>query len=202
MPGYLTLVTEDLPSEIASEIILAHVYPEGVVANRIGRKGNGYIQSKLKGFNEAAAPGLKIFVLTDRDKPANCPIELRQLWLRGPQSEYLVVRFAEMEVEAWILADPQGIAAYLDVPAARVPGDVDQLADPKQSLVNLARSSRSRRVREDMCPTQGAKNLVGPAYNPRLEEFLRLHWRVDIAIANSPSLNKAAIRMRELMERP
>lgn len=202
MPGYLTLVTEDLPSEIASELILGHVDPESAIANRIGRKGNGYIQSRLKGFNEAASPGLKIFVLTDRDKPANCPIELRQLWLRGPQSQYLVVRFAEMEIEAWILADPERIAAFLEVPAARVPDGVDQLADPKQSLVNLARSSRSRRVREDMCPAEGAKNLVGPAYNPRLEEFLRLHWRVEVAMANSPSLYKAAIRMQELMARP
>lgn len=202
MPGYLTLVTEDLPSEIVSEIILRHVDPEGTIATRIGRKGNGYIRRKLKDFNEAAAPTLKIFVLTDRDRPGNCPIELRRQWIRGPQSEYLEVRFAEMETEAWILADPDRIADFLEVAPARVPGNVDQIDDPKRALVNLASSSRNRRVREDMCPPGGATNIVGPAYNLRLEEFLRRHWRVDVAMANSPSLNRAAVRMRELMERP
>lgn len=200
MPGHLTIVTEDLPSEIVTEILLSHVDPHGVVVNRLGRQGNGYIRRKLKDFNEAAA-GLKIFVLTDRDSVLNCPIELRQEWIRGPQAPNLVVRFAEMETEAWLLADPDRVTEFLEIPGNRVPNNVDRLPDPKQTFVNLARSSRNSRIRDDMVPAQGASAAVGPAYNPRVEEFLRTKWRVGVAIENSPSLKRAATRLRELMHR-
>jgi len=200
MPGFVTIVTEDIPSEVAAERLLKHVDPEAEIANRLGRTGVGYIRGKLRGFNQAAA-GMRILVLADRDSAANCPATMIQDWIGGPRHPNLVVRFAEMEVESWVLADQERIAQFLEVLPNRVPTDPDALADPKQALVNLARSSQSRRVRDDMCPPPGATSLVGPAYNDRLQVFLRERWRPNIAARHSPSLRRALPRVAELAQR-
>src|SRR3954468_2916017 len=112
MPGQLTLVTEDIPSEVLAQRILAHVDPEATFAQCLGRRGIGYIQSKIRGLNEAAR-GMRIVVLADRDRYQNCPIELIQNWLGGPRHPNLVIRFAEMEAESWMIADAESLARFL-----------------------------------------------------------------------------------------
>ena len=202
MPGSITIVTEDAPSELLAERIIRHVDPEAMVTNRLGRQGIGFIAGKLRGLNEAAQ-GMRILVLADRDRPDNCPIELIQGWVGGPQSQNLVVRLAEMETESWIIADRERLATYLEIPLVRVPQTPDELGNAKETLVNLARLSRSRRIRDDMCPAARAVTRVGPAYNQRLDDFLRTSWRVDAAARFSPSLARAVRRTRELcIERP
>lgn len=202
MPGSITIVTEDAPSELIAELIIRFVDPEATVGNRLGRQGLGFIARRLRGLNEAAN-GMRILVLADRDRPENCPVEMIQNWIGGPQHANLIVRLAEMETEAWILADRERLAGYLEIPLARVPQLPDAVEDPKLTLVNLARLSRSSRVRDDMCPAGGSIAKVGPAYNQRLAEFLANFWRVDIAARSSPSLERAQRRIRELcLERP
>jgi len=52
-------------------------------------------------------------------------------------------------------------------------------------------------LREDIVPAPGATSKVGPDYNGRLCEFVRNHWRAEIAAQNSPSLARALKRLRE-----
>lgn len=200
MPGHLTLLTEDLPSEVLAHRLLAHVDPDASFAQSLGRKGLGYIQSKLRGLNEAAR-GMKIVVIVDRDNEQNCPVRMIQNWLGNPRHQNLVIRLAEMEIESWIMADREAIANFIDVPLNRIPQNPDTINDPKQTLVNLARASRTRKVREEMCPAPGAHNIVGPAYNSALEMFVREKWRARHAIQHSPSLRRAENRIRELAQR-
>lgn len=202
MPGSLTIVSEDAPSELLAELIVQNVDPEATISNRLGKQGIGFIATKLRALNEAAR-GMRILVVADRDRAENCPIQMIQAWIGGPQELNLVVRLAEMETEAWIIADRERLAEYLEIPANRVPQNPDTLPNAKEALVNLARLSRSSRVRDDMCPPAHAITKVGPAYNQRLDEFLRTRWRADIAARQSPSLERAQRRIRELcMERP
>jgi hypothetical protein len=200
MTVILNLITEDLPSELICEQIITAIDGNVHIGNRLGRCGVGYIKNKLRGFNEAAV-GMKFVVLADRDNLRNCPVNMIQEWIGGPRNDNLVVRFAEMEIEAWIMADREKLSTFLEVPLVRIPMNVDQLDDPKQSLVNAARSSRNSRIRDEMCPVQGASNRVGPAYNDRLESFIRNEWRMAVAAQNSPSLQRAERRIRELIDR-
>jgi hypothetical protein len=201
MPGHLILVTEDLPSEALAQRILAYVDPDANF-NSIGRRGVGYVQSKLRSLNQAAA-GMRIVVIADRDSVQKCPIEMTRAWLGGaPRHPNLVVRMAEMESESWIMADREGISSFLEVPLNRVPQFPDSLIDPKQELVNIARLSRSRNIRDQMCPAAVAQSIVGPAYNSVVEHFIRSSWRPARAIGNSPSLRRAQLRIRELAQRP
>jgi hypothetical protein len=200
MPRHLTLVTEDLPSEVLAHRILAHVDAEAVFAQRLGRRGIGYIESKLPSLNRAAA-GLKIVVIADRDSRQKCPPEIIRTWVGGPRHPNLVIRMAEMEIESWVMADNESLARFLDVPLNRIPLTPDSIDNPKQILVNIARLSRSRRIRDELCPAVGSSSIVGPAYNSALEKFLRTDWRMARALQNSPSLRRAERRIRELVQR-
>ncbi|WP_339933421.1 hypothetical protein [uncultured Brevundimonas sp.] len=202
MPGSLTIVSEDAPSELLAELIVRYVDPEATITNRLGKQGIGFIAHRLRALNEAAR-GMRILVIADRDRAENCPIQMIQEWIGGPQHLNLVVRLAEMETEAWIIADRDRLAEFLEIPVNRIPQNPDTLQDAKEALVNLARLSRSSRVRDDMCPLPHAAARVGPAYNQRLDEFLRTRWRAQVAARQSPSLDRAQRRIRELcMERP
>ena len=72
MPGNLTLLTEDLPSEVLAHRLLAYVDPDASFITNLGRRGVGYIQSKLRSLNRAAA-GLKIVAIADRDFDTKLP---------------------------------------------------------------------------------------------------------------------------------
>lgn len=200
MPGHLTLITEDLPAEALAHRLLAFSDPDASFGTSLGRKGIGYVTSKLRSLNEAAA-GMKIVALADRDSLQNCPVRMIQAWLGGARHPNLVVRIAEMEIESWIMADRESISDFLEVPLNRIPQAPDQIVDAKQELINIARQSRSRKTREEMCPTHGSNSVVGPAYNSNLESFIRVDWRPGNAMRHSPSLRRAEQRIRELAQR-
>jgi len=163
-----------------------------------GKKGWTYIRDKLFGFNVRAQYGNPILVLVDfMDTGFMCPPELVRYWLpdRCPK---LLLRVVVREIESWLLADRLTIADFLRVPLARVPYNPDQIPDPKQTLVNLARRSRSRRIREEIVPSWGSSSGVGPGYNIMIAEMVQNYWDVGRASAVSPSLNRCIKRLREL----
>ena len=106
-------------------------------------------------------------------------------------------RIAVREVESWALADPARVSRFLRIHQALVPGSPDQLDDPKQTLVNLARRSRVAAIRTDMVPAVGMSGPVGPAYTSRIAEFALEHWRPSVAVENSDSLRKCVERLKE-----
>ena len=73
-------------------------------------------------------------------------------------------RVAVRAIEAWLLADAERLAKYLGIPRTLVPRFPDQGDHPKRTLVNLARRSRKRAIREGMTPRQGSGVQVGPEY--------------------------------------
>src|SRR5688572_13918341 len=109
------------------------------IGNRYSRGGIGYIARSLPGFN-LAARGVPFLVMADLDTNT-CPRELIDSWLRAAQHPNLIVRIAVKEVESWLLADRKHISRFLGVPVTRLPMNADAISDPKQLLVNLARSS-------------------------------------------------------------
>ncbi len=86
---------------------------------------------------------------------------------------------------------------YFSVPNAAVPTAPDELDDPKQTLVALARRSTSRAVREDMVDEDNV-SAFGPAYTARLIEFATSAWRPREAQRSSPSLSRTLGRLRRL----
>ena len=112
-------------------------------------------------------------------------------------------RVAVREVESWLLADREGIAAFLGVRVAIVPAEPDSLLEPKETMVNLARRSSRSRIRSDLVPRPGSGRSTGPLYNATLINFVSdgiTGWRPDVAMRTSPSLQKARNALEGLIE--
>jgi hypothetical protein len=87
----------------------------------------------------------------------------------------------------------------LGVAVARVPQHPDELDNPKQQLVHLARRSHRRAIREDLVPREGSGRAVGPLYTTRMIEFLQDRnsgWRPAQAALGSDSLARCVSRLR------
>jgi len=153
-------------------------------------EGKANLLRRLTGFNSAArfAPWVVLIDLNATE----CPASLRQAHLPTPSAQ-MVFRVAVRAVESWLLADQTRLASFLAVSGSRIPQMPDAGYDPKQSLVNIARHSRRRAIREDMVPPPGARRRVGPAYEARLIEFVlvgRSGWCPSAAAASSESLRR------------
>jgi len=68
-------------------------------------------------------------------------------------------------------------------------------------MVDLARRSRRRTIREDMVPREGSGREVGPAYSSRMIEFVRNAWSPEAAMEASDSLCRCVECLIELIER-
>ena len=150
--------------------------------------GFGWIKRKIKGFNDAAK-GMPYLVLTDLDTSECAPVLIRQ-WLNSPKHPNLLFRVAVREVETWLLGCRASFAAFLGVPENRIPANVEEIPNPKEFVVNLARRSRKRDIRVDIVPEDGSTAKVGPDYNGRLMCFVETSWDPAVAKVHSLSLRK------------
>ena len=150
---------EGVPDEVVVERIIGHA--GGRVGTVYGKKGKNLLRPKIAGYNNAVrhAPWI---APVDLDSE-NCAAQLRGAWLSAP-APLLRFRVAVRAVEAWLMADAETIARYLDVPPGSVPDAHESLRDPKDAMVNPARRSRRKSVREDMVPGKRSGRRVGPAW--------------------------------------
>lgn len=92
---------------------------------------------------------------------------------------------------ARLMADAERLAAFMGVARNKVPADPEGLEHPKQVMVNLARLSRRRDVRQDMVPREASGRTAGPAYTSRLIEYATDRWRPHVAVQRADSLRRA-----------
>ena len=173
------------------------VEEEGAVLDRLyGRKGNQHLKQRLKGYDRSAHRSPWV-VLMDIDN-ADCAPLLRAECLPTP-ARYMCFRVAVRAIETWLLADSQSIARFLSVPVSRVSLSPEMLDNPKQSMVELARRSRRRDIREGIVPRPGSGRTVGPLYTSQLIEFVQTRWKPEIAAQKSDSLRRCRERLHELV---
>lgn len=189
-PIPLHLVIEDELSEAVVRRVLADTHRDYWVGLAYGRTGFGYLRSTANNWNAAAAAGTPILLLTDLDRH-DCPPNLISEWLDRECHANFLFRVAVREVESWLLADRVGFAQFLGISVELIPTQPDQVVDPKQTLINLARRSRRLRLRESIVPREGSTATQGPDYNGCLADFVRNQWNSNNAKERSPSLNRA-----------
>jgi hypothetical protein len=103
-------------------------------------------------------------------------------------------------LESWLLAHHKALARFLNVSVDLIPRDPDGEEHPKRTLVNLARRSRTRSIREDLIPEAGSSGVVGKNYTARLTEFIRDPWEPLVAQDRSPSLRRALAALKRELE--
>jgi hypothetical protein len=155
-----------------------------------GRRGSGYLLTRIVGFNRAAAYSPWI-VLFDLDRHECPPRRISEI-LPTP-SDFMCLRIAVRSIESWLLADPERLAPYLGIRRSAIPADPDGLPNPKDSMVQLARASSRALVRQEMVPRPGSGFATGSAYTARLISFVSDRdggWRPSVAAAKSDSLGR------------
>jgi hypothetical protein len=182
----VNLLVEGITDEPVAKKLLRHVGLE--VGMVYGRKGKSYVLERAAVYNKAAlrAPW---FVLVDLDMDTQCASEAMNAWLPKP-TDGMRFRIAVRAVEAWLMADRESMASFLSVSLAKIPHQVDRETNPKLMLINIARTSRNKSVREDIVPRDGSGAKVGPLYVARLTDFTEKHWRPDEGMKHSESLRR------------
>lgn len=183
----ISLATEGMDDEAVARKICAVLsvpvgssYPAG---------GKSKLDPRIPKYN-AAARLSPWFVLRDLDGDAPCPGALRDS-LVASISPRLLLRFPVRSIESWLLADSPGLTSYLSLSsAALVPVQPELLPNPKQEMVNLARRSRRRAIRDAMVPPEGMSVSVGPEYTRQLIDFARSRWDPWVAAERAQSLRR------------
>lgn len=188
------LAVEDRLSEAIATKILETF--DVKIVKRIGFQGKSYLERKTPELNRAAN-GITVFMLTNLDSPRDCPPGLIRSWIRETLRPRFFFRIAVMEVESWLMADRIGFAALLSIPLHRIPSPTDNILNPKELLLSLARKSKKKTVREALVPPQGATRSVGNEYDTLLSEFVRDHWNLERAAVASPSLKRTLDRLAQ-----
>ena len=169
------------------------------IHSTIVKGGKSKILQSIPAYN-SAAQHQPWFVLIDLDNDFPCGAKARQTWLPQPSS-LMCFRIAVREIEAWLLADHDEASKFLGVSKALMPPQPEDVDDPKQLLVNLARRSRKRDIREGLVPRDGSGVNVGPTYASDISNFSETNWRPEVARSLSPSLDKCLKRLEELAQR-
>jgi len=191
-----TLVEGELDLSVATKLLL-HTKHE--VGTAYGRGGFGYIKKTVSGFSRVArGGGANYLALVDfMDTRCDCPAAVVSEWI-GESHKNMVFRVVMREIESWLLADSQAIASFLQVSVNKIPSDVDRLTDPKQTLINIARSSKSSIVRKNLVPAKGSTAREGTLYTSEMMRFIDDKWDVSKACKASPSLEKCIVRLNQL----
>ena len=192
----ISAAVEGIVDEAVIRRLIAHA---GAASDAVyGRQGKRHLRQRILGYNEAARRTPWV-VLVDLDND-NCAPPLRDAWIPVPPAPGLCFRVAVREVEAWLIADADGLSQFLHVARTRVPRDPEALVDPKNAMVNLARASRLWDLREDMVPHQHSGREVGRAYSSRLIEFASSSWSPEVGSRHSDSLRRAIECLQRLVE--
>jgi hypothetical protein len=186
---YINLVFEDDLSGAVLQRLVAQVRPDCVIGLSYRTGGKGNIKRKLKGFNHAAK-GMPYLVLVDLDDEYECPPTLLKDWFGYERHSNLYFRVAVREVESWLLASRSAFSNYLSIPQDEIPQNTDEIENPKDFLLTLAKKSRKKTIRDDLVPRMGITAKVGPNYNAQLAGFVNQIWDYKEALRFSLSLKR------------
>lgn len=160
-------------------------------------RGFGELKKGISKFCQASRV-LPHIILTDLDRYP-CAPALLENWGAIQLPSTILVRIAVREVEAWLLADREGIAEFLHIDLHKVPMAPETEEDPKRKLINLARKSRKRRFSQEIVPSIGSAAPIGPFYNHHLINFVNTRWDIDQARQRAPSLERAIFRISSFL---
>lgn len=193
MSDPITLAVEGVTDEAVAKRLLGEAgLQTGSVYTRSGKHS---LDPRLAGYNDAARFS-RWLLLRDLDDDAACAPTLAARLLPRP-APLMRLQIAVHAVEAWLMGDPESLSAFLGVRRGKIPPCPEVVVDPKRVLIDLARQSRRRTVREEIAPPSGSKARVGPGYAAALIEYATGDWRPAVAAAQCDGL----ARLRRYLSR-
>ena len=187
------LAAEDVPGLAVGRKLVAEC-PSLFVYREKNASGYARLKSKAPNYDQMGARGFPVLMLTDLDADP-CPSGKIASWLGRAPSRGFLFRICVREVEAWLLADREAMAAFLRINLTTLPPAPESLPDPKAKLIALAQNA-PRNIRVGLTPVGRA--AIGPDYNDLLSDFIAGSWSIKRAVARAPSLARARQRIAEL----
>jgi hypothetical protein len=172
---------------------------QGEIGSIHGKNGKSDLHKKISAYNSAAKHSPWI-VLVDLDNEAECAPPMLANWIPYP-TDGMCFRIAVRSIESWLLADREAISGFLSIGQNKVPRNPDEIENPKRTIVDLARQSRRRDIREDIVPRLRSGRVVGQAYTSRMIEYVSHNWRPAVAALSSDSLRRCLVRLKEYTDR-
>ena len=192
----IALATEDELSEAIGKRLIQEIHGDFHINLLLRKGGSGYLRGRFKNFCEIARYQ-PLLLITDLDR-RSCPSELISSWLGAKEKPAsLLFRVAVHEAESWLLADHDAIRKLFQRPTLRLPSNTDDLLNPKEYLVRLAKKG-PRNVREAMVPEDGSTAVQGLGYNQLLLNAVLPNWNPVRAEQRSDSLRRTRLRLHEL----
>lgn len=194
---FVVVAVEDELSEAVLRKLLNNSTRRFVVDRVFPARGFGQLKAKIGQFRNASK-AVPHIVLTDLDRHP-CALALLGDWGAYDLPKEMLFRIAVRTVEAWLLADRESIAEFLGVAAAKIPRIPESERDPKQTLINLARHSRRKRLVDELVPAVGSRAPIGPLYNARMTEFVNNNWDLERAASCATSLARTVARIETFL---
>lgn len=192
---YLTCVYEDELTASIIKRLFKEFESDIAISTEINAHGFGRIKKSILNYNRAARH-TAFFIVTDLDQK-ECAASLIKDWFCSVEKEpQLLFRIAVHEIDAWVLADKTGIAKLLNVSSDLIPQEPESILDPKNLLMQLAKKSKSREIREDFPPKDKYAHQ-GPLYNILLTSFVKDNWDLYEAMQHSESLTRAYTALKK-----
>ena len=185
-----------LDLEVAEKLISHY---GGEVGNRYDKGGKFGVHSKIAGYNnDAMRTKMPWLVLLDLNSD-ECPPSLKNKLL-SEVAPSMCFRIAVREIESWLMGDTESLAAYLGVSRGQLPLDPEEIDKPKNSLLQLAKESNKREIREGVA-RKGSKHLEpGPRYTALMRKYVQTHWRPEVAAKRADSLRRAMACIENLLK--
>jgi hypothetical protein len=164
------LAVEDEVSEIVARRMI-EAYSPLQVLECYGKKGFGYLKANMSKFQEASRQ-IPYFVLTDLDQ-YSCATALKEDWNIVSMPRNFMFRIAVRSIESWLMADRKNFADFLGISIQKLPLNPDDEINPKRLLIELAKHSRKREIREDIVPKPKSTAKIGPNYTSRIKQICK-----------------------------
>lgn len=190
------LVEGEIDEAVARRMISECGYDIGTC---YGKKGVSYIKEKIQAFNLSSVSMCYLTLVDFMDTKFQCPPEILNNWI-PPRNKKMIFRVVVREIESWVMADRENLAKFLNVNIEQIPLNPESESDPKQTLVNIARKSRSKTIRDSIVPEQNSTAQVGKLYNSTIKQFVNDSWNINSAQENSLSLKKCMERLNEIAD--
>ena len=190
----ITLVIEDDVHLNIAKKVIRETAPGLHIGRILGKRGNAYIKKGIRSFNEASNI-VPYIIITDLDT-YECPPALLAEWFPVKINPRLYFNIAVKEAEAWLLADRKSFAGFFGISERVIDKNPEAISDPKSHIVNIAKKSKIRAIREGLIPQGTAK--VGKLYNTILGDFIRSSWRVFASAENAESLERFIDKIKKI----
>lgn len=202
------LVGEDPVTRAIIYRILSVYAPNIRVKQELPARGSE-IKSKIDSLNKLSQ-STPVILLTDLDADDCAPILKNKLLEGMVQERDFILNIAVDEAEAWLMADRNSFASFLNVNLADMPNSAPHKQGGRRALPEmsipvkasyylthtLAPKSTHAEIRAQIAAV--GRNCKGKEYNNALLPFIQEQWDISVAIANSDSLRRMVKRITTL----